>query len=94
VPSEFIGLGALVGSILAAWFRRSVRWLLQIVGGTWIEFTSAHWLRDWLAWPVSVDYDLLSGTIMGVMGYSLLQLALSPQILAYLKTRIVKAAEP
>ncbi len=49
---------------------------------------------DYIGWPAVRDYQLLAGSIMGILGYSLLQIALSPQLLAYLKTRIARAAKP
>lgn len=71
--------GAAAGSGIAAWFRRSTRWLLQLVSGIWIGLVSGTWLMDWLGWSPTPDYVLLAHTIMGAVGYSLLALALDPR---------------
>jgi hypothetical protein len=94
VPSEIIGIGAIVGAGLAAWFRRSTRWLLQIVAGAWIGFAAGGWLRDYLEWPLTSDYDLLAGTIAGLLGYSFLQMALSPDVWKAVKARFGLVNDP
>lgn len=69
--------GALAGSILAAWFRKSARWLFQVVAGAYIGRVSGPWLLDYLGWPHADDYILFAGSIMGVVGYSILEGVLS-----------------
>lgn len=91
--SEYIALGAIAGAIIAAWFRRSARWLLQIVAGSWIGYVSGHWLGDFMNWPLSIDYQMMAGTITGCMGYSLLEAVLSPQFRAAVKSRIAKSVD-
>lgn len=94
MASEFIGLGAIAGSALAAWFRRSTRWILQVVAGSWIGYASGGWLRDWMEWPLTSDYDLLSGTVMGALGFSCLQMALSPDFWKAVKARFGLVNDP
>lgn len=65
--------GAGVGATLAAWWRQPTRWLLQVVGGTWMGMTCAGWVIDYFEWPASPDYLLMSGSIAGLCGYSLLE---------------------
>lgn len=95
MPSEWIGLGAFAGSGLAAWFRRSPRWFLQVVAGSWIGWVSGHYLRDSMEWMATRDYDLLAGTITGIVGYSALHLAVEayPAILLTVKARIRAAGK-
>jgi hypothetical protein len=69
--------GALAGSILAAWFRKSTRWLFQVVAGAYIGRAAGPWLLDYLGWPHADDYTLFAGSIMGVTGYSILEGVLS-----------------
>jgi len=65
--------GALVGSAIAAWLRNSVRWAFQIFTGAWFGVWSGQWLMDYMAWPPTVDYILLSGSIMGAASCSILE---------------------
>lgn len=84
-------VGAMAGSFLAVWFRRSARWCLQAVSGTWIGFVTSGWLVDFMAWPVTPDYLLMSGSGMGLIGFSLLQIIMSPEAAKALRGRLGKA---
>lgn len=66
-----VALGAVVGSSLAAWWRKAIRWALQVVSGAWFGAVSGSWLVLILEWPTTPDFFLLSGSIMGLMGYSI-----------------------
>ena len=93
MASEYIALGAIAGSLIAAWFRRSARWLFQIVAGSWIGYVSGHWIGDYMGWPVTSDYQLLAGTIMGCIGYSILEIMLSKDLWETIKGKIRGRAE-
>ncbi len=93
MPSEYIALGAIAGSLIAAWFRRSARWLFQVVAGSWIGYVSGHWLGDFMEWPATTDYQMMAGTITGCMGYSLLEAILSPQFRSAIKARLSKSLD-
>jgi len=94
MPGEWIGIGAVVGSGLSAWFRRSTRWIFQLVAGSWIGWVSGHFFRDKMEWMATQDYDLLAGTITGIIGYSALHLAIEayPVLLSTIKAKIAKSA--
>jgi hypothetical protein len=66
-------LGALAGSSLAAWWRKATRRLLQIISGWWVGTVSGGWLIDFMQWPLTPDYLLMSGSIMGLIGFSLME---------------------
>ena len=70
-------LGALVASGVAAWFRKSARWAFQTVSGTFAGYVSGPWLVDFIGWEQTTDYLLFACSITGVMGYSILEAALS-----------------
>jgi len=65
--------GALAGSVISAWFRRSVRWAFQVVAGVWFGYVSGQWLLDYMAWPMTTDYILLAGSITGAAACSILE---------------------
>jgi hypothetical protein len=65
--------GALAGATLAAWWRKATRRLLQIISGWWVGTVSGGWLIDFMAWPLTPDYLLMSGSIMGLIGYSVME---------------------
>lgn len=94
MPGEWVGLGAVAGSALAAWFRRSPRWLFQFAAGCWIGYVSGHYVRDTMEWMATRDYDLLAGTIAGILGYSALHLAIEayPALLRAVKGRLAASA--
>src|SRR5690606_8949234 len=77
MASEFVAAGALVGSLIATWFRKSARWAFQAFTGFWVGFVSAHWLVDYMGWPQTENYLLMSGSIMGVIGCKLIETVLS-----------------
>ncbi len=94
MASEYIALGAIVGSIIAALFRKSGRWIFQVFTGSWIGYVSATWLSDYMQWDVSsVDYNLLAGTIMGCLGYSLIELALSPETRSAIRSKLASMGQ-
>jgi len=70
-------VGAGVGSGLAVWFRKSPRWALQLATGVATGYLAGQWFLDWREWPMTTDYILLSGAIMGIVGYSLVEGILS-----------------
>src|SRR3990167_10045351 len=65
--------GALAGASLAAWWRKAARRGLQIISGWWLGTVSGSWMIDFMAWPVTPDYLLMSGSIMGLVGFSLME---------------------
>lgn len=85
--------GAIAGSGIAAWFRKSVRWLLQLVAGSWLGYTASPWLMDYAGWPATPDYLLFSGTLMGVTSYGLLELILSAEVAAIARSLIRRRAK-
>lgn len=89
VASEYIAIGAFVGSLIATCFRRSVRWLFQLFTGFWVGFVSARWLIDYMEWPLTVDYALMSGSIMGAIGFKLVEIMLDSRMWKVLKEKIL-----
>ena len=69
--------GAGVGSGLAVWFRKSPRWALQLASGVAVGYLAGPWFLDWMEWSMTTDYILLSGAIMGIVGYSIVEGILS-----------------
>jgi len=65
--------GALAGASLAAWWRKAARRGLQIISGWWMGTVSGSWLIDFMAWPITPDYLLMSGSIMGLIGFSMME---------------------
>jgi hypothetical protein len=69
--------GAAVGASLAAWWRRAARRGLQVISGAWFGAVTGGWLIDFFEWDPSPDYLLMAGSIMGLLGYSLMEAALA-----------------
>lgn len=65
-----VAIGAVVGSSLAAWWRKAIRWIFQVVSGAWFGAVSGSWLMGFMAWPATDDFLLLSGSITGLVGFS------------------------
>jgi len=91
-------VAAFAGSAVAAWFRRSVRWLLQIVSGAFVGSVSGPVLIYWMEWPNDQSFILFAGSLTGMVGFSVMELVLSPDTWKKLKyallTRIAgKAGE-
>lgn len=80
--------GAAAGSGIAAWFKRSARWGIQVFSGCWFGVVGAHWLADFLKWPQTADYVLFSASLMGLVSYSLVELILSPQVRKVIAGRV------
>lgn len=94
-------VGATAGATLAAWWRQPTRWLLQIVAGAWTGAVTGGWLIDFMGWPISPDYLLMAGSIMGLTGFTLFEALLktSPLLLKTLRGFVaarvgVKVDEP
>lgn len=80
MASEFVAVGALVGSIIAARIRKSTRWIFQTAVGAYLGYVAAPWLIDYAKWPLTSDYYLLAGTLTGCISYSIVETILSPEI--------------
>ena len=94
VVNECVAVGAIVGSVIAAWFRRSKRWILQIVGGSWVGYVSGHLLLDFMGWPATQDYLLLAGTVTGCLGYSILEFIVALNVRRVAAKRLGLEPEP
>lgn len=66
-----VAVGALVGSTVAAWWRKAIRWALQVVSGSWFGAVTGHWLIYAMEWPSTPDFLLMAGSIMGLLGFSI-----------------------
>jgi hypothetical protein len=90
-------VAAFAGAGVAAWFRRSVRWLLQLVSGALVGTVSGPILIYWMEWPDDRAFALFAGSLTGMMGFSAMELILSPDtwrsLKAALLTRIAGKAE-
>jgi hypothetical protein len=88
-------IGAMAGSGIAAWLRRSARFMFHLVAGAWFGYVSGQWLLDYMSWPMTADYILLSGSIMGAASCSILEAAfyLFPEIRNVLRAWLVRKAE-
>lgn len=90
-------LAAFAGAGVAAWFRRSVRWLLQLVSGALVGSVSGPMLIYWMEWPDDRAFTLFAGSLTGMLGFSIMELILSPDtwrsLKAALLTRIAGKAE-
>lgn len=87
--------GAIAGSSIAAWLRKSARWAFQVTTGAWFGYVSGQWLLDYMAWPATPDYILLSGSIMGAAACSILEgcFLLLPEIRGFAKGWLVSRAK-
>lgn len=81
-------LGALAGAVIAAWYRKVRRIWLQIFSAWWIGTVSSHWVMDFFGWPVTADYLLMSGSAMGLLGFTLVEAALSPDTRQYIRSKM------
>lgn len=66
-----VAIGAAVGSTLAAWWRKAIRWVFQLISGAWFGASSGHYLIYLMQWPSTDDFLLLAGSIMGLIGFSI-----------------------
>jgi len=66
-----VAIGAAVGSTLAAWWRKAIRWVLQVVSGAWFGGVTGHYLVYFMEWPLTADFLLMAGSIMGLIGFSM-----------------------
>lgn len=78
-------IAAGLGAGIAAWFRRSVRWLLQLVSGAVVGTFSGPILIYWMDWPHDTSFTLFAGSLLGMVGFSLMELILSPETWRSLK---------
>lgn len=86
----FVGaLAASAGAGVAAWFRRSVRWLLQIVSGSIVGSVSGPVLIYWAGWPDDRAFVLFAGSLMGMIGFSVMELLLTPDTWKTLKAALL-----
>jgi hypothetical protein len=80
--------GAFAGSGIAAWFKRSARWGIQVFSGCWFGVAGAQWLVDLLKWPITADYVLFAASLMGLISYTLIELTLSPQAKRFVLAKV------
>lgn len=88
-----VAIGAVVGSSLAAWWRKAIRWVFQAVSGAWFGAVSGNWLVYLMEWPATADFFLLSGSVMGLMGFSLVDAVMRLDFSRILSRMADKGAE-
>ena len=86
----FVGaIAASAGAGVAAWFRRSVRWLLQMVSGSIVGSVSGPVLIYWAGWPDDRAFVLFAGSLTGMVGFSVMELLLTPDTWKSLKAALL-----
>lgn len=65
-------IGALIGSGLSVWWRKAIRWQVNLAAGFFIGWWGADWLIAFMAWPPTDELSRAAGSALGLIGFSLI----------------------
>ncbi len=65
-------LGAFVGSFMSVWWRKAIRWQVNLTAGFFIGWWGADWLIGYMGWPLTSEIARAAGSAIGLIGFSLM----------------------
>ena len=69
-------IGALVGSVLSAWWRKALRWPVNVAAGLIIGWWGGDWLIAAAGLPETIEWSRAVGAGLGSIGFSLMEAAM------------------
>jgi hypothetical protein len=86
-------VGAIVGSALSVWWRKPARWLVQFAAGIFLGWWGGDYFISFFALPDTIEAARFIGATIGLIGYSIMEQAMTTNWGALAGKAVEKAAQ-